>query len=169
HPHHASGWRVHESEPRRSVGCSSGTGVRHCGSRGTRTTWPAQESLTYLPDGILWEEPAFLRRSTVVEQPSRRTGRPPSTVHGRRAPERVRAAAADVVATTIENLASTTIFFRSLHQLSEEKQKEVRRERRRYHETFRDMVVEGQQAGVFRGDVSAELAVDYFFGSVHHL
>jgi len=43
------------------------------------------------------------------------------------------------------------------------------RERRRYHETFRDMVVEGQQAGVFRGDVSAELAVDYFFGSVHHL
>ena len=177
----------------------------------------------------------------MVEQPSRRTGRPPSTVHGRTVPERlldtaralfaekgfegasvqdvvaaagvtkgamyhyfsskddllyeiyarvlrmqmerlekvaaqelpveerVRAAAADVVATTIENLASTTIFFRSLHQLSEEKQKEVRRERRRYHETFRDMVVEGQQAGVFRGDVSAELAVDYFFGSVHHL
>ena len=48
--------------------------------------------------------------------------------------ERLRAAASDVVVTTIENLQSTTIFFRSLHQLGEEKQKEVRRERRRYHE-----------------------------------
>jgi AcrR family transcriptional regulator len=83
--------------------------------------------------------------------------------------ERVHAAAADVVATTIENLQSTTIFFRSLHQLSEAKQKEVRRERRRYHETFREMIVEGQRAGVFRDDVSADLTVDYLFGSVHHL
>jgi AcrR family transcriptional regulator len=83
--------------------------------------------------------------------------------------ERLHAAAADVVATTIENLDSTTIFFRSLHQLSEEKQKEIRRERRRYHETFRAMVVEGQQSGVFREDVSADLCVDFFFGSVHHL
>lgn len=83
--------------------------------------------------------------------------------------ERLHAAAADVVATTIENLESTTIFFRSLHQLSEEKQKEIRRERRRYHETFRAMVVEGQQSGVFRDDISADLCVDFFFGSVHHL
>jgi AcrR family transcriptional regulator len=83
--------------------------------------------------------------------------------------ERLDAAAADVVATTIESLDSTTIFFRSLHQLSEEKQKEIRRERRRYHETFRAMVVEGQQSGVFRDDVSADLCVDFFFGSVHHL
>jgi AcrR family transcriptional regulator len=83
--------------------------------------------------------------------------------------ERLHAAAADVVATTTENLESTTIFFRSLHQLSEEKQKEIRRERRRYHETFRAMVVEGQQSGVFRDDISADLCVDFFFGSVHHL
>ena len=83
--------------------------------------------------------------------------------------ERLHAAAADVVVTTIENLDSTTIFFRSLHQLSDEKQKEIRRERRRYHETFRAMVVEGQQSGVFRDDVSADLCVDFFFGSVHHL
>ncbi len=83
--------------------------------------------------------------------------------------ERLHAAAADVVVTTIENLDSTTIFFRSLHQLSEEKQKEIRRERRRYHETFRAMVVEGQQSGVFRDDVSGDLCVDFFFGSVHHL
>jgi AcrR family transcriptional regulator len=83
--------------------------------------------------------------------------------------ERLHAAAADVVVTTIENLESATIFFRSLHQLSEQKHKEVRRERRRYHETFRGMVVEGQQARIFREDVGADLCVEYFFGSVHHL
>jgi AcrR family transcriptional regulator len=83
--------------------------------------------------------------------------------------ERVHAAAADVVATTIESLESTTIFFRSLHQLSVDKQREVRRERRRYHETFRALIEEGQADGTFRTDVTADLCVDYFFGAVHHL
>ncbi|MGW5777951.1 TetR/AcrR family transcriptional regulator [Streptomyces sp. NPDC003863] len=83
--------------------------------------------------------------------------------------ERVHAAVVDVVVTTIENIQSATIFFRSLHQLAEDNQRQVRRERRRYHETFRALVVEGQREGVFRDDVSAELAVDYCFGSVHHL
>ena len=83
--------------------------------------------------------------------------------------ERVFEAAADVVVTTIEHLDSTTVFFRSLHQLSESKQKEVRRERRRYHDAFRGMVLEGQRSGAFRDDIPADLVVDYFFGSVHHL
>jgi len=83
--------------------------------------------------------------------------------------ERVHAAAEDVVRTTIENIESATIFFRSLHQLSDEKQREVRRQRRAYHELFRSLVVDGQASGAFRGEVDAELAVDYFFGSVHHL
>lgn len=83
--------------------------------------------------------------------------------------DRVHAAAADVVATTIESLQSTTIFFRSLHQLSEEKQREVRAERRRYHRIFRAMIEEGQREGIFRTDISADLCVDFFFGSVHHL
>ncbi|MFF0750540.1 TetR/AcrR family transcriptional regulator [Streptomyces sp. NPDC004267] len=83
--------------------------------------------------------------------------------------ERVHAAVTGVVVTTIENIESTTIFFRSLHQLAEENQRQVRRERRRYHETFRALILDGQREGVFRDDVSAELAVDYCFGSVHHL
>lgn len=83
--------------------------------------------------------------------------------------ERVHQAAADVVVTTIHSLQSTTVFFRSLHQLSPEKQREVRAERRRYHDLFREMLVEGQSAGVFRDDVAADLLVDYYFGSVHHL
>ncbi len=83
--------------------------------------------------------------------------------------ERVRAAAADVVETSIANFDDTVIFFRSLHQLSPEKQAEVRAERRRYHERFVLLVREGQRAGVFRPEVPVPLVVDYFFGAVHHL
>jgi AcrR family transcriptional regulator len=83
--------------------------------------------------------------------------------------ERLRRAAADVVVTTIDNLDDARIFFRSMHQLSPEKQKQVRAERRRYHERFRDLVAEGQRTGVFSTSTPADLVVDYHFGSVHHL
>ncbi|MFI0864258.1 TetR/AcrR family transcriptional regulator [Streptomyces smyrnaeus] len=83
--------------------------------------------------------------------------------------ERLRQAAADVVVTTIENLDDAMIFFRSMHQLSPEKQKQVRAERRRYHERFRALIEEGRRAGVFSDATPADLVVDYHFGSVHHL
>lgn len=83
--------------------------------------------------------------------------------------QRLRDAAADVVVTTIENLDDTKIFFRSMHQLSPEKDKQVRAERRRYHERFRALIEEGQRTGVFAADIPADLVVDYHFGSVHHL
>ena len=47
--------------------------------------------------------------------------------------------------------------------------KQVRSERRRYHERFRALVEEGQRAGVFSSATPADLVVDYHFGSVHHL
>ncbi|WP_327090013.1 TetR/AcrR family transcriptional regulator [Nonomuraea sp. NBC_01738] len=83
--------------------------------------------------------------------------------------ERLHRAAADVVETTTANLDDSKIFFRSMHLLAPETRKTVRAERRRYHERFRDLVTEGQRAGVFRSDVQAEIVVDFFFGSVHHL
>lgn len=83
--------------------------------------------------------------------------------------ERLRDAAADVVVTTIGSLEDVTIFFRSMQHLSVQKQREVRRERRRYHETFCAMVAEGQRSGSFRDDVPPSLVADYFFGAVHHL
>ncbi|MGV9315121.1 TetR/AcrR family transcriptional regulator [Streptomyces sp. NPDC003691] len=82
---------------------------------------------------------------------------------------RLRAAAADVVVTTIENLQDAHIFFRSMHHLSPAKNKQVRAERRRYHERFRALVEEGQTSGVFATATPADLVVDYHFGSVHHL
>ncbi|WP_299537618.1 TetR/AcrR family transcriptional regulator [uncultured Streptomyces sp.] len=83
--------------------------------------------------------------------------------------ERLRRAAADVVVTTIENLDDASIFFRSMHQLSPEKNKQVRQERRRYHERFRALIEEGRRAGVFSDASPADLVVDYHFGSIHHL
>lgn len=83
--------------------------------------------------------------------------------------ERLYTAAADVVQTSVENLDDSKIFIRSMHQLSPETSKAVRAERRRYHERFRDLVREGQEAGIFRDDVPADIVVDYFFGAVHHL
>ncbi|MER7172107.1 TetR/AcrR family transcriptional regulator [Streptomyces mesophilus] len=83
--------------------------------------------------------------------------------------KRLRDAAADVVVTSIENLDDGQIFFRSMHHLSPEKNKQVRAERRRYHERFRALVEEGQAAGVFSSATPADLVVDYHFGSVHHL
>ena len=83
--------------------------------------------------------------------------------------ERLHAAAADVIETTTDNLDDSKIFFRSMHLLADETRKTVRAERRRYHERFRDLVLEGQREGVFSERVPAELVVDYFFGSVHHL
>ncbi|WP_255430197.1 TetR/AcrR family transcriptional regulator [Streptomonospora sp. PA3] len=83
--------------------------------------------------------------------------------------ERVRRAAADVVVSTIDNLDDATISFRSLHQLSPAKQREVRDERRRYHELFRSLITEGQERGVFTDRVPADIVVDFYFGSVHHL
>ncbi|HEY5833774.1 TetR/AcrR family transcriptional regulator [Streptomyces sp.] len=83
--------------------------------------------------------------------------------------DRLAEAAADVVVTSIENLDDTKIFFRSMHQLSPEKQRAVRAERRRYHETFRSLIEEGQRDGHFRAELRPDLVVDFFFGSVHHL
>ncbi|MEV0072735.1 TetR/AcrR family transcriptional regulator [Amycolatopsis sp. NPDC050768] len=83
--------------------------------------------------------------------------------------ERLAAAASDVVVSSIDNLDDNTIFLQSMHQLSADKRKAVRAERRKYHERFRRLIEEGQASGQFRTDKPADLVVDFFFGSVHHL
>lgn len=83
--------------------------------------------------------------------------------------ERLHAAAADVVRTTVEHLDDALIFFRSLHMLSADRQAMVRKERRAYHERFRAMVEEGRRSGSLRSDVPADIVVNQYFGAVHHL
>ena len=83
--------------------------------------------------------------------------------------ERLHAAAADVIVTSIENFDQAKVYFRSADHLAEDKRLEVRAERRRYHERFRALIEEGQRTGVFSTATPADLVVDYHFGSVHHL
>jgi AcrR family transcriptional regulator len=83
--------------------------------------------------------------------------------------ERLRAAAVDVVVTSLEHLDDAVVSMSSLHMLPEHRQQAVRADRRRYHERFRALVEEGQAAGVLRADLSADLVVHQFFGGVHHL
>ncbi len=83
--------------------------------------------------------------------------------------DRLHAAAADVVVTSIDNFDQAKVYFRSADHLAEDKRRAMRSERRRYHERFRALVEEGQAAGVFRTDVPADVTVHYYFGTVHHL
>lgn len=83
--------------------------------------------------------------------------------------DRVYEAAADVIATTIDNFDQLTVVARCLHLLGPLQQSAVRAERRRYHELFRGMIIDGQTAGVLDDGIDPDLAVDFFFGAVHHL
>ncbi len=83
--------------------------------------------------------------------------------------ERLRAAAVDLVVSTVENLDDMVIYFRSLHVLSRERQDQVRAERQNYQERFRALIEEGQRQRVFRTDVVADLVASQYFGAVNHL
>ena len=85
------------------------------------------------------------------------------------AEERLRAAAADVVQTSLDNLDDMIVFFRSLHMLPEDKQTQIRAERRAYHAKFKALVDEGVAAGTFRGDISSDIVVHYFLSVVNQL
>ncbi len=85
------------------------------------------------------------------------------------AEQRLRAAAADVVRTSLDNLDDLIVYFRSLHMLPDDKQAQVRAERRRYHDKFKALVEEGVAAGTFRADISPDIVVHYFLSVVNQL
>ena len=84
-------------------------------------------------------------------------------------PERLRSAVVDVVMSTIDNLDATKVFSESMHQLSPDVRAAVRAEQRIYHNLFRTLIMDGQDTGAFRVDRPADLVVEFFFGSVHHI
>lgn len=83
--------------------------------------------------------------------------------------ERLRAAAIDVVESSLASLDDMIVFFRSLHMLPDDRQAQVRAERRAYHALFRSLVEEGMAAGVFRTEVSADITVHYFLSAVNQI
>jgi AcrR family transcriptional regulator len=85
------------------------------------------------------------------------------------AEERLRAAAVDVVESSLANLDDMIVFFRSLHMLPEDRQTQIRAERRAYHDEFRALVEEGMAAGTFRTEVPADIVVHYYLSTVNQL
>ncbi|MFI2102596.1 TetR/AcrR family transcriptional regulator [Isoptericola sp. NPDC019693] len=81
----------------------------------------------------------------------------------------LRAVCVDVVETSIDFLPEGTVFFRSMHMLTEPRLKEVTQRRREYHDEFATLLRQGQDAGVFRTDVPRSLLVAHFFSDVHYL
>jgi AcrR family transcriptional regulator len=83
--------------------------------------------------------------------------------------ERLRAAAVDVVVSSLANLDDMIVFFRSLHMLPDDRQTQVRAERRAYHDQFKALVEEGMADGTFRTGVPADIVVHYYLSTVNQL
>ena len=75
----------------------------------------------------------------------------------------------DVVETSIDFLPEGTVFFRSVHMLSEPRQKEVTRRRRQYHDVFAGLIERGQDEGLYRTDIPTAVLVAHFFADIHYL
>ncbi len=83
--------------------------------------------------------------------------------------ERLRAACLDVIGTSIEFLDEGTVFFRSAHMLSPERQLEVKHRRRLYNDAFAALIEQGQREGIFRSDIPRAVLVANFFSDLHYL
>jgi AcrR family transcriptional regulator len=83
--------------------------------------------------------------------------------------ERLRAAAIDVVVSSLDNLDDMIVFFRSLHMLPEDRQTQIRAERRAYHDQFKSLVEEGMADGTFGTEVPADIVVHYYLSTVNQL
>src|SRR5580700_2749671 len=83
--------------------------------------------------------------------------------------ERLRDAAIDVVESSLANLDELIVFFRSLHMLPDDRQTQIRAERRAYQDQFKELVEEGMVAGTFRTEVPADIVVHFFLSTVNQL
>lgn len=85
-------------------------------------------------------------------------------------PEKVlRDVCVDVIKTSIDFLPEGTVFFRSLHLLSEPRRAEVTRRRRDYHDRVASLIESGQNEGTFRTDIPQSVMIAHFFSDVHYL
>jgi AcrR family transcriptional regulator len=85
------------------------------------------------------------------------------------AAETVRAILVNVVRSTIERLPEAAVFFREAHKLDAERHAAFRADRRRYHESFRAVVAEGQAAGEFSATAPPDTVVQIAMGVVNQL
>jgi AcrR family transcriptional regulator len=81
----------------------------------------------------------------------------------------VRAIIVDLVETTTARLAEASVFSREMHKLAAEPMAALRAQRRRYHETMRDLIARGQKDGSFAPVASADTVTLIVFGIVNQL
>lgn len=81
----------------------------------------------------------------------------------------VRRILVSLVETTAASVDETAVFVREMHRLDADRMASFRSERRRYHETFRAVVEQAQQAGEFSSAVPAETTVLIALGVVNQL
>jgi AcrR family transcriptional regulator len=79
---------------------------------------------------------------------------------------RVHDAVVDLFTHMDDHAEALTVWARSMHLVGGEHAAAVRAERRRYQHLFQEMIREGQDAGVFRKDVSASVVTNTFLSGV---
>ncbi|MFI9384444.1 TetR/AcrR family transcriptional regulator [Kutzneria sp. NPDC052558] len=85
------------------------------------------------------------------------------------AKETVRAILMNLVVSTAARIDETAVFVREMHKLNSERMAAFRADRRRYQNTFRDVIAKAQAAGEFSALVPADTSVLIALGVVNQL
>lgn len=81
----------------------------------------------------------------------------------------LRAVITDLVETTAASARPALVFWREMNRLGDERTREYRRARRRYHDAVRKLIRDAQAAGDFAGVASADTVTFTIFGFVNEL
>jgi AcrR family transcriptional regulator len=81
----------------------------------------------------------------------------------------LRAILASVFTSTVDRLSHAAVFFRESHRLNAEQMAAFRADRRRYHETVRQVIESAQASGEFSASVPADTVVQIAMGVVNQL
>jgi AcrR family transcriptional regulator len=85
------------------------------------------------------------------------------------AAETVRAILVNVIRSTVDRLPEAKVFFREAHKLDAERHAAFRADRRRYHESFRQVIADGQASGEFAAIAPPDTVVQIAMGVVNQL
>jgi AcrR family transcriptional regulator len=81
----------------------------------------------------------------------------------------LRALVVDLVVSTAASSRQALVFWREMHKLGDERSALYRRQRRRYHDTVKRLVRDGQAAGEFAAVASPDTVTFTIFGVVNEL
>jgi AcrR family transcriptional regulator len=83
--------------------------------------------------------------------------------------ETLRALIVDLVTSTAASSRQALVFWREAHKLGDERTAQYRRQRRRYHDTVKRLVRDGQTAGEFAAVAAPDTVTFTIFGVVNEL